>query len=124
MIKRTKKPGTVDVIEYVCDNCTKVMPGQAIEVFYPYGHLNDSESTASHFCSDKCLVEFETKFVKKYGSWKSEALSPEKKVRSSAEWREGRAKKTDTTAPKARRATNRRKSKNSKNPKEQNSNDG
>lgn len=108
MIKRTKKTGTVDVLEYVCDSCTDIMPGQAIEVFFPYGHLNDSESSASHFCSDRCLVEFETKFIKKFGTWKSEALPADKRVRSSDEWRSSRPKKTDDTSPKARRTTKRK----------------
>ena len=61
MIKRTQRPGLVDVIEYVCDSCIKIMPGEAIQVYYPYSHPNDSLDGPSHFCSDQCLVSNATR---------------------------------------------------------------
>jgi len=114
MIKRTTGAGTVEVLSYVCDNClgkttpkdaVKTMPGAPIMVYYPYGHLADSVDGPSHFCSDKCVIEFETKMLKKFGNWKSEPELGER-VRSSAEWREIQGKKT--TSPKARRVPNKK----------------
>ena len=103
MIKREKATGDTTVVTYICDNCVKAMPGAAINVYYPYGHINDSLDGPSHFCSDKCLVEVTAKRVKKYGPWKSkEEIIKSKKVRSSAEWRKGKV-----TNPKARRVVRR-----------------
>lgn len=104
MIKRTQMPGMIELVEYVCENCVKVMPGAPIMVYYPYGHSADSIDGPSHYCSSKCMVEFETKLVKKYGNWKSDK-STSLNVKSSAEWRAVKSKKTETTdSPKARRA--------------------
>ena len=100
MIKRSATQGEVEVLTYVCDMCVKEMPGAPIMVYYPYGHLNDSIDGPSHFCSDKCVVEFEKKMITKYGNWKSAPLPEGEKVRSSTEWRADRGK-----TPKARRAT-------------------
>ncbi|KKN19580.1 hypothetical protein LCGC14_0944370 [marine sediment metagenome] len=103
MIKREKTTGDTTVVTYICDNCVKPMPGAAINVYYPYGHINDSLDGPSHFCSDKCLVEFTAKLVKKYGPWRSkEEVRKGKRVRSSAEWRKG-----GVTNPKARRVVRR-----------------
>ena len=106
MIKRSSTVGTVELITYVCDMCVKEMPGAPIMVYYPYGHLNDSIDGPSHFCSDKCIAEFEKKMIAKYGNWKSEPLPAEAKVRSSAEYREAKVKKV--TTPKARRGPSRK----------------
>ncbi len=103
MIKRERATGDTTVVTYVCDNCVKAMPGAAINVYYPYGHINDSLDGPSHFCSDKCLVEFTAKLVKKYGAWKSkEEMKKGKRVRSSSEWRRGKI-----SNPKARRVVRR-----------------
>lgn len=102
MIKKdTTTTGEKVVVTYVCDNCVKEMPGLTIMVYYPYGHINDSLDGPSHLCSDKCLIEFNTKLMKKYGAWKSEKI--EKKTPSSVE---GRAKPR-VVRPKARRAVRR-----------------
>ncbi len=103
MIKRDTVIGEKVVATYVCDNCVKEMPGAPIIVYYPYGHINDSLDGPSHFCSDKCVVEFQEKLMKKYGSWKS-AVIDSKKVRSSDAWR----KSTGKSIPKARRVVRRR----------------
>jgi len=81
MIKRKVLPIELDA--YVCDNCIKEMPGLPLICYYPYGHVNDSMDGPSHFCSDKCLVEFEQKITKKYGFWKSTPIV--EKVRASEE---------------------------------------
>ena len=103
MIKRDTTVGEKIIVTYICDNCVKEMPGAPIIVYYPYGHINDSLDGPSHFCKDKCVVEFTDKLVKKYGPWKSEAIES-KKVRSSETWR----KTTGKTPPKARRVVRRR----------------
>lgn len=100
MIKRSKGTGTVDLLSYVCDSCIKEMPGEPIMVYFPFTHMADSVDGPSHFCSDKCLVEFSTKLSKKFGAWKSTGLKPEKPVKTSAEWRAERVKTPQ--APKAR----------------------
>ena len=91
-------------------------------VYYPYSHLNDSLDGPSHFCSDKCLVAFETKLIKKYGSWKSESLAPSDKVRSSSEWRAEKNKRTPEP-PKARRASKTVRKNKKRTPKEGNPNE-
>ncbi len=102
MIKKDTTSATERVVvTYICDNCVKEMPGLTIMVYYPYGHINDSLDGPSHLCSDKCVIEFNTKLMKKYGVWKSQAI--EKKVASSVE---GKAK-PKVTRPKARRAVRR-----------------
>lgn len=105
MIKReTRTTGEAEIVVYICDNCVKEMPGAAIRVYYPFGHINDSLDGPSHFCCDKCLVAFEDKLVKKYGPWKSTKPEAGKKVRSSSEWRKSRGV---TPRPKARRVVRR-----------------
>ncbi len=104
MIKRDTTIGEKIVVTYICDNCVKEMPGAPIIVYYPYGHINDSLDGPSHFCKDKCVIEFEDKLMKKYGPWKSAALGG-KKIRSSDSWR----KSTGKSSPKARRVVRRRK---------------
>ena len=112
MIKRSTGVGPVEVISYICDNClgknrpqdeVREMPGAPIMVYYPYGHVNDSIDGATHLCSDKCVIEFAQKLIKKYGNWKSEQELGSK-VRTSNEWRASKVKKV-TDLPKARRAT-------------------
>lgn len=99
MIKRDTTMGEKIIVTYICDNCVKEMPGAPILVYYPYGHISDSLDGPSHFCSDKCVIEYETKMIKKYGAWKSESAEKKKKLRSSDEWR----KTQKVTRPKARR---------------------
>lgn len=105
MIKRDTVIGEKVVVTYICDNCVKEMPGAPIIVYYPYGHINDSLDGPSHFCKDKCVVEFQEKLMKKYGAWKSDTIVASKKVRSSDDWRKTAGK----TRPKARRVVRRRK---------------
>lgn len=82
MIKRSTD--STEIATWVCDHCTKEMPGLPIRVYYPKEHINDSDSGgASHFCSDRCLIEFEQKLTKKYGFWKSTPV--EEKVQASEE---------------------------------------
>jgi len=109
MIKRDTTVGEKIIVTYVCDNCVKEMPGAPILVYYPYGHINDSLDGPSHFCKDKCVIEFEEKLVKKYGPWKSFNIES-KKVRSSESWR----KATGKSIPKARRVVRRRRIKRGK----------
>ena len=82
MIKRDNATTNV-IAAYVCDNCVKEMPGLPVKVYFPYGHINDSIEGASHFCSDKCVIDFMQKIAKKYGFWKSEPV--EEKVKNSEE---------------------------------------
>lgn len=98
MIKRETTKDSKQVVTYVCDNCVKEMPGAAIIVYYPEGHINDSDSGPSHFCSDKCLVAFEKKLTTKYGEWKSSSVK--EKMRASNEDLQSYTK----TPPKARRS--------------------
>ena len=113
MIKKdTTTEGERVVVTYVCDSCVKEMPGLAIMIYFPYGHINDSLDGPSHFCSDKCVIEFENKMMKKYGAWKSETI--ERKIPPS---KEGRTK-SRSTRPKARRVVRRvKRKKTSSNPK-------
>lgn len=97
MIKREPTKDSKQVVTYVCDNCVKEMPGAAIIVYYPEGHINDSDSGPSHFCSDKCLVSFQKKLTTKYGEWKSSSVK--EKMRASNEDLQSYTK----TTPKARR---------------------
>jgi len=103
MIKR--KLDSIETDAYVCDNCTKEMPGLPIICYYPYGHVNDSMDGPSHFCSDKCIIEFEQKITKKYGFWKSTPI--EEKVRASNEdakaYTRTQASTNVNDSPKARR---------------------
>lgn len=102
MIKRDKT-NEDNPITYVCDNCLGEMPGAAITVYYPYGHINNSPDSPAHYCSDKCLVAFEAKLVKRFGPWKSKKETVDKKkVRSSADWR-----KSKGIIPKAKRVVRR-----------------
>lgn len=110
MIKRDNTGGEKIVVTYVCDNCIREMPGAPIITYYPYGHINDSLDGPSHFCKDKCVVEFQEKLMKKYGPWKSAKIVAKKKVRSSDAWR----KSTGASAPKARGVVRRRKRKTNK----------
>jgi hypothetical protein len=102
MIKRKSSPEELDA--YVCDNCIKEAVGTIIMVYYPYGHINESTDGPSHFCSDKCLIEFQQKITKKYGYWKS---TPPEPVRSSQEDRKAYTRTKASTgtgdSPKARR---------------------
>lgn len=105
MIKREGK-NMEEAVAYICDSCVKEMPGAPIMVYFPYGHINDSVDGPSHFCSDKCLIEFQQRITKKYGSWKSTPAT--EKVRASEE--DTRAyTRTKSSAggdsPKARRST-------------------
>ncbi len=106
MIKRDNTDGEKIVVTYVCDNCVREMPGAPIICYYPYGHINDSLDGPSHFCKDKCVIEFEEKLIKKYGPWKSESLGG-KEIRSSESWR----KSTGKSSPKSRRVVRRRRTK-------------
>lgn len=94
-----------NVVTYICDNCVKEMPGSAIMVYYPYGHPCDSIDGPSHFCSDKCVIEWQKKEIKKFGEWKSKTEKRDSKVRSSSEWRR---EKNSPKAPGAARKTSRR----------------
>lgn len=117
MIKRTTGIGEVEIVTYICDFCVKEMPGAAILVYYPYGHCNDSLDGPSHFCSDTCLIKFEQKMKTRFGDYKSTPLAPEAKVRTSADYRKSRLAKVEAP-PKARRATKKRTSKESRKPHE------
>ena len=115
MIKKdTTTRGEQVVVTYVCDHCVKEMPGLTIMVYYPYGHINDSLDGPSHLCSDKCLVEFQRKLMKKYGPWESETVrrktpsSKEGKVKSRSRTRKPRSRKV------VRRRTHKRKPRKSK----------
>ena len=107
MIKRTRGLDLSTIVTYVCDHCIEEMPGAPIIAYFPYGHIVDSADGPMHFCSDKCIMEFMKKLTKKFGLWKSEAIAPEEKVRSSAEFRAmRRATRTsnDDDSTKARKA--------------------
>ncbi len=119
MIKQAKAN---DVTEYVCDNCVKEAAGNVIIVFYPTGHIADSDNVPSHFCSDKCLREYTDKLIKKYGNWKSTPIIAEKKVRTSTEWREEKARKNAlmNPPPKARTSPKTPKSKKPKTQEQEN----
>lgn len=94
-------------VMYVCDNCVKDIPGAAIIVYYPYGHVCDSVDGPSHFCSDFCMTEFAQKTIKKFRNWKSTSIKQEEKVKASEEDLKPYRTKPE---PKSRKAPRSRKS--------------
>jgi len=99
MIKQLS-PNTV----YICDFCIKEILSNAIMVYYPHSHCNESEEGPSHFCSDDCLVKFQKKIMAKYGKWVSRAINKKDAVPPSNE--DSRSFTSSSEPPKkARRAS-------------------
>ena len=93
MIKKAVNPNELD--GHVCDHCLKEVAGSPIQAYFPYGHPADSIDGPSHLCSDKCLIDYVSKLMRKYGHWRSRAVKVKENIRSSEQWRGEKTSRPD-----------------------------